>query len=221
MKLVISLNTIINFVVNKISENIDKWPSHYPQSLCDMIKLLSLLNSVSLRDAKFTMILNREQQQTFTVEKLQIVLKWSNWLLVIFRLATTLFCTRRLTDVRAGSRASTVLFSYIQFTYSFSARFNFTTTNPIKAMTFSSSIKEKLSSLISHKNIYSFSLLIYYFPDIDECLLYPHICEDPAKCVNTPGMYECQCPPGFKYNFTSKACSGETFSLISDKLTNK
>uniref|UniRef100_A0AAQ5ZH40 Vitamin K-dependent protein S n=1 Tax=Amphiprion ocellaris TaxID=80972 RepID=A0AAQ5ZH40_AMPOC len=43
--------------------------------------------------------------------------------------------------------------------------------------------------------------------DINECLLYPSICEEPAKCVNTPGMYECQCPPGFKYNFTSRTCN--------------
>uniref|UniRef100_A0A1A7YKX8 Vitamin K-dependent protein S n=2 Tax=Iconisemion striatum TaxID=60296 RepID=A0A1A7YKX8_9TELE len=42
--------------------------------------------------------------------------------------------------------------------------------------------------------------------DINECLLYPSICEKPAKCVNTPGMYECQCPLGFKYNFTSRTC---------------
>ncbi|KAF3832782.1 hypothetical protein F7725_026447 [Dissostichus mawsoni] len=43
--------------------------------------------------------------------------------------------------------------------------------------------------------------------DINECLLYPRICEAPAKCVNTPGMYECSCPQGFKYNFTSKTCN--------------
>ncbi|XP_013858495.1 vitamin K-dependent protein S isoform X2 [Austrofundulus limnaeus] len=42
--------------------------------------------------------------------------------------------------------------------------------------------------------------------DINECLLYPSLCEKPAECVNTPGMYECRCPPGFKYNFTSKSC---------------
>uniref|UniRef100_A0A674CKG7 Vitamin K-dependent protein S n=1 Tax=Salmo trutta TaxID=8032 RepID=A0A674CKG7_SALTR len=42
--------------------------------------------------------------------------------------------------------------------------------------------------------------------DINECLLYPSICEEPAKCVNTPGMYECQCPPGFNYNFTLRSC---------------
>ncbi|XP_036950936.1 vitamin K-dependent protein S isoform X2 [Acanthopagrus latus] len=43
--------------------------------------------------------------------------------------------------------------------------------------------------------------------DVDECILYPSICEEPAKCVNTPGMYECQCPQGFKYNFTSRTCN--------------
>nr|XP_020465843.1 vitamin K-dependent protein S [Monopterus albus] len=43
--------------------------------------------------------------------------------------------------------------------------------------------------------------------DIDECLLYPSICEKPAKCVNTLGMYECNCPPGLKYNFISKTCN--------------
>lgn len=53
-------------------------------------------------------------------------------------------------------------------------------------------------------------MLIYCFPDINECLLYPSICEEPAKCVNTLGLYECKCPLGFKYNFTSKTCNGET-----------
>ncbi|XP_054626209.1 vitamin K-dependent protein S [Dunckerocampus dactyliophorus] len=43
--------------------------------------------------------------------------------------------------------------------------------------------------------------------DVNECLMYPSICEKPAKCVNTPGMFECVCPPGFKYNFTSKTCN--------------
>uniref|UniRef100_A0AAY5K9S6 Vitamin K-dependent protein S n=1 Tax=Esox lucius TaxID=8010 RepID=A0AAY5K9S6_ESOLU len=42
--------------------------------------------------------------------------------------------------------------------------------------------------------------------DINECLLYPSVCET-AKCVNTPGKYECQCLLGFKYNFTSHSCS--------------
>ncbi|XP_061083154.1 vitamin K-dependent protein S isoform X2 [Conger conger] len=41
--------------------------------------------------------------------------------------------------------------------------------------------------------------------DINECRLYPGICEL-ATCINTPGMYECQCPTGYKYNFTSRTC---------------
>lgn len=51
-------------------------------------------------------------------------------------------------------------------------------------------------------------------PDINECLLYPSLCEAPAECVNTPGMYECRCPPGFKYNFTSRSCDGETLKTL-------
>uniref|UniRef100_A0A8C6PGM6 Vitamin K-dependent protein S n=1 Tax=Nothobranchius furzeri TaxID=105023 RepID=A0A8C6PGM6_NOTFU len=42
--------------------------------------------------------------------------------------------------------------------------------------------------------------------DVNECLLFPSICEKPAKCVNAPGMYECQCPLGFKYTSTSRTC---------------
>nr|XP_061796119.1 vitamin K-dependent protein S-like [Nerophis lumbriciformis] len=42
--------------------------------------------------------------------------------------------------------------------------------------------------------------------DINECLMYPSICDEPSKCVNTPGMFDCVCPTGFKYNFTSKSC---------------
>ncbi|XP_042170587.1 vitamin K-dependent protein S-like [Oncorhynchus tshawytscha] len=46
--------------------------------------------------------------------------------------------------------------------------------------------------------------------DINECLLYPSICEEPAKCVNNPGMYECHwsrnMSPGFSYNFTLRSC---------------
>uniref|UniRef100_A0A8C6PHC4 Vitamin K-dependent protein S n=1 Tax=Nothobranchius furzeri TaxID=105023 RepID=A0A8C6PHC4_NOTFU len=41
---------------------------------------------------------------------------------------------------------------------------------------------------------------------VNECLLFPSICEKPAKCVNAPGMYECQCPLGFKYTSTSRTC---------------
>lgn len=55
-----------------------------------------------------------------------------------------------------------------------------------------------------------FPIVTAYFPDIDECLMYPSLCKEPAKCVNTPGMYECRCPLGFKYDFASKSCNGET-----------
>lgn len=56
------------------------------------------------------------------------------------------------------------------------------------------------------------------FSDINECLLYPSICGEPAKCVNTPGMYECQCPDGFDYDFTGKTCDGRAVLLLSQTL---
>lgn len=58
-------------------------------------------------------------------------------------------------------------------------------------------------------------LWMFCFPDINECLLHPRICGEPAKCVNTPGMYECQCPDGFDYNFTSKTCDGRFEVIVS------
>ncbi|XP_077570059.1 vitamin K-dependent protein S [Stigmatopora nigra] len=51
--------------------------------------------------------------------------------------------------------------------------------------------------------------------DLNECLLYPSICDEPAKCVNTPGMFDCVCPAGFKYNFTSKSCNDVDECLVS------
>lgn len=46
-------------------------------------------------------------------------------------------------------------------------------------------------------------------PDLDECQLFPSICKEPAQCVNIPGMFECRCPTGFHYNFTSRTCGGK------------
>lgn len=68
----------------------------------------------------------------------------------------------------------------------------------------------KFAPSYSHQTIHPLSLLICSFPDVDECSLYTGRCKEPAKCVNIPGTYECQCPPGFKYNFTSQTCDGET-----------
>ena len=36
--------------------------------------------------------------------------------------------------------------------------------------------------------------------DEDECLTTSHKCDAYAKCVNTPGSYECQCQDGYKGN---------------------
>lgn len=42
--------------------------------------------------------------------------------------------------------------------------------------------------------------------DINECILYPSKCAEPAKCINMPGTFECRCPTGYKYNTTSQQC---------------
>ncbi|KAH0624949.1 hypothetical protein JD844_032900 [Phrynosoma platyrhinos] len=47
--------------------------------------------------------------------------------------------------------------------------------------------------------------------DLNECMLDQNICGT-AQCKNTPGKYECECPPGYAYNATTKKCEGFQFS---------
>uniref|UniRef100_A0A8C1WZK7 Protein S n=1 Tax=Cyprinus carpio TaxID=7962 RepID=A0A8C1WZK7_CYPCA len=42
--------------------------------------------------------------------------------------------------------------------------------------------------------------------DINECVLYPPVCVEPAQCVNAPGTFECRCPLGYQYNMSSHEC---------------
>lgn len=46
-----------------------------------------------------------------------------------------------------------------------------------------------------------------FFLDIDECAD-PINCVN-GLCVNTPGRYECNCPPDFQLNPTGVGCVGE------------
>ena len=43
--------------------------------------------------------------------------------------------------------------------------------------------------------------------DIDECLLQTHECVPPARCINEPGSYSCQCPSLVGWSFDGKHCN--------------
>lgn len=49
--------------------------------------------------------------------------------------------------------------------------------------------------LLSHIEKYQVKRLSFLITDIDECLASP--CQNLAICLNLPGSYQCQCPPGF------------------------
>ncbi|KAL1420962.1 hypothetical protein MTO96_004329 [Rhipicephalus appendiculatus] len=42
--------------------------------------------------------------------------------------------------------------------------------------------------------------------DINECELYPGICRGGGLCVNTPGSYQCNCPPGLTLDSAGTRC---------------
>ena len=53
---------------------------------------------------------------------------------------------------------------------------------------------------------YAYSLII---SDVNECVMYPGICENNSTCTNTFGDYECDCLPGF----AGKNCSQGTWFI--------
>ena len=42
--------------------------------------------------------------------------------------------------------------------------------------------------------------------DTNECLVGSHECLSPAKCVNTPGSYRCECPSLVGWSFDGRTC---------------
>lgn len=59
-------------------------------------------------------------------------------------------------------------------------------------------------SFLSSEQIYKCNLPVL---DIDECAD-PINCVN-GLCVNTPGRYECNCPPDFQLNPTGVGCVGK------------
>lgn len=53
-------------------------------------------------------------------------------------------------------------------------------------------------------------LLLYFFSDVDECTTAAHKCHANADCVNTQGLYNCTCKPG--YTGDGHNCTGEIYN---------
>ena len=63
------------------------------------------------------------------------------------------------------------------------------------------------------KRNYSCLLFIIFFsPDINECMLSPPVCEQ--SCTDTAGSFMCGCNPGFDLNQDDESsCDGEYSSV--------
>lgn len=44
-------------------------------------------------------------------------------------------------------------------------------------------------------------------PDVDECQVFAGLCIN-GKCINTPGSFFCQCPPGMTVDVSGRTCIG-------------
>ena len=61
------------------------------------------------------------------------------------------------------------------------------------------------------------NLLIFYFTDVNECLLAP--CGFNSNCTNTNGSYICECHTGYERN--GKNCEGKVWYLSIKYLQRK
>ena len=44
---------------------------------------------------------------------------------------------------------------------------------------------------------------------MNECVLFPDICEGGGRCVNTEGSFTCRCPSGLDLDLTGRRCVGK------------
>lgn len=48
----------------------------------------------------------------------------------------------------------------------------------------------------------------FFFPDINECEVFPSICQGGGLCVNVEGSFQCNCPPHLTLDPTGRNCYG-------------
>lgn len=53
-----------------------------------------------------------------------------------------------------------------------------------------------------------FTLMLFVFPDVDECLLPAAVTGCVFGCVNTPGSFHCKCPAGYNLQSADSDCQG-------------
>ena len=64
--------------------------------------------------------------------------------------------------------------------------------------------------------ILKYEIVVFYFIDINECIVSPSICHVNANCQNYEGSYLCSCKPGFSGN--GKTCQGITGMIKTEML---
>ncbi len=57
--------------------------------------------------------------------------------------------------------------------------------------------------------------------DADECAIFPSVCGDHTRCVNTPGSYYCSCDEGFKESFPCEGMMRHFISHLASTLIQK
>lgn len=90
--------------------------------------------------------------------------------------------------------------------------------------------KSRKLEKLHHNASFSASTFIIYFIslltlfshiclyDIDECTEKPpcNLADENQICVNTPGNYECKCPPGYELNFEDRLCENVNECKLKD-----
>ena len=55
---------------------------------------------------------------------------------------------------------------------------------------------------------------MFHITDVNECILFPDVCEGGGHCVNTEGSFTCRCPSGLALDSTGRKCIGNFFNVV-------